>query len=173
MGRFASYCDAFNSKVERAHAGADDEQYRQLVKYIDGDANKTSRVDLEKRKSKIAKGISKSRKITKSEQNNCGVDVPAEMDGGLKIKDIQRKYDKALEAEINCRGIAYPKDENGNPKAYGQLSMKEVRDLLKIDQMKTLAEELKAKDGIKPSNAKYIVPWSAALKALVTRLNSN
>ena len=88
MDRFASYCYTFNSKVEQACAVAGNEQYRQLVKYIEGDANKTSAVDLKKRKSKIAKGINKSRKITKSEQNNCGIDVPAEMDGGLKIKDF-------------------------------------------------------------------------------------
>ena len=36
-----------------------------------------------------------------------------------------------------------------------------------------LAGELKSGDSIKPSDVKYIVPRSAALKALVTRLNSN
>ena len=36
-----------------------------------------------------------------------------------------------------------------------------------------LAGELKSGDSIKPGNVKYIVPRSAALKALVTRLNSN
>ena len=36
-----------------------------------------------------------------------------------------------------------------------------------------LAGELKSGDSIKPSDVKYIVPRSAALKALITRLNSN
>jgi len=49
--------------------------------------------------------------------------------------------------------------------------MKEKRDLLRIDQMKMLAGELKAGDGIRPSDVKYIVPKSAAMKALVVRIN--
>ena len=111
--------------------------------------------------------------MTTSEQSNCGIDVPAEMDGGLKVKDIQRKYDKEIKAEIDCRGIEYPKDDAGNTKTYDQLSMKEKQDLLGVDQMKSLAGELKVVDGIRPSDVKYIVPRLAAMRAFITRLNSS
>ena len=99
------------------------------------------------------------------------MDVPAEMEGGLKIKDIQKRYDKEIEEEIVCRRIDLPVDEDGNRKTFCQLSMKEKRDLLRVDQMKMLAGELKAGDEIKPNDVKYIVLKLAAMKALVARIN--
>ena len=170
---YAKHCDKFNRKAERARASIGQENYRQLVTFIEDATNKMSHVDLEARKTKYSSGIDKPRKVTKSERNNCGIDVPAEMDGGLKIKDIQRKYDKEIKAEIACRRIELPEDENGNKKTYTQLSMKEIRDLLKVDQMKMLTGELKAGDGIRPSDVKYIVPQSAAMQALVATINSS
>ena len=100
------------------------------------------------------------------------MDVPAEMDGGLKMKDIQKRYDKEIEEEMVCRRIELPVGEDGNRKRSDHLSMKEKRDLLRVDQMKMFAAELKAGDGIKPNDVKYIVPKSAALKALVARINA-
>ena len=100
-----------------------------------------------------------------------GIDVPVEMDGGLKMKEIQKKYEKEVDAEIVCRRIELPVDGCGKGKKINQLSIKEKRDLLRVDQMKMLAGELKARDGIIPNDVKYIVPKSAAMKALVVRIN--
>ena len=41
--------------------------------------------------------------ITRSEMNVCGPDVPAEMDGDLKKKDLVLKYDRHIKAEIKKR----------------------------------------------------------------------
>ena len=87
---YADHCDGFNSRTNQTRADIGDEKYKQLLNYIDGDANKISRVDLEERKEKYAKGILKPRKITKAEQNSFGVDIPAEMDGGIRIKMCKR-----------------------------------------------------------------------------------
>ena len=103
--------------------------------------------------------------------NACGIDVPAEMEGGLKIKDVQKKYEEVIDAEIVCRRIELPLDEDGRRKLCTQLNIEEKPDLLRVDQMKMLAEELKGGDGIKPSDVKYIVPKSAAMKALVAKIN--
>ena len=51
-------------------------------------ANKISCVDLEARKVKYSKGIGKIQTTAKSETNTRGIDVPAEMEGGLKMKYI-------------------------------------------------------------------------------------
>lgn len=83
----------------------------------------------------------------KSGKNVCGPDIPAEMDGGLKMKDIQKKYDKEIKAEIDFRGI---NDENLKP--YEEVSMKEKRDLLKVDVTKILTAQLKSRDGNKPGD---------------------
>ena len=132
---------------------------------------KISRVDLEARKVKYSKSVDKIRKITKSEMNACDIDVRAKMEGGLKMKDVQKKYEEVIDAEIVCRRIKLPLDEDGRKKTCTQLNIKEKRDLLRMDQMKMLAEELKGGDGIKPSDVKYIVPKLAAMKALVAKIN--
>ena len=59
------------------------------------------------------------------------------------------------------RRIELPLDRDGKRKKCNQLSTKENRDLLRIDQMKMLAGELKAGDGIRPKDVKYTAPKSA------------
>ena len=61
-------------------------------------------------------GIEKQRKITKPEMDVCGPDVPAEMDSGLKKKDLVRKYDRHINAEMEKRRIKYPKGEDDKSK---------------------------------------------------------
>ena len=160
-----------HKKVDQARVAIGDQGYNNLSKYIDGDTNNISRVDLEARKDKYSKGVNKIRKTTKSETNACGIDVPAEMDGGLKMKEIQKKHEQEVDAEIVCRRIELPVAEDGKRKKINQLSIKEKRDLLRVDQMKMLTGELNARDGIIPNDVKYIVPKSAAMKALVLRIN--
>ena len=43
--------------------------------------------------------------------------------------------------------------------------------LLLVDEMKNLAAELKAREGITPSDVKYIVPQSAEMITLVIKIN--
>ena len=45
--------------------------------------------------------------------------------------------------------------------------------LLRLDEMKNLVAQGKARDGIKPGDVKYIVPCSAEMVALVTAINRN
>jgi hypothetical protein len=52
-------------------------------------------------------------------------------------------------------------------KSYEQLRMMEKKILLLIDEMKNLAAELKAREGIKPSDVRHIAPRSAEMVALV------
>jgi len=170
---YGNHCDAFSSKVAASRAAVGDEKYKKLLEYIANDNNKISRVDLDARKDRYAEGVDKPRKITKSEVNVCGADVPAEMDGGLKKKDIQSKYDKEIKAEMEHRRIRYPEGEDGEPKPFKKLTMKEKRDLLVLDEIRVLAAEGKARDGIEPRNVKYIVPQSTEMKDLAARINSS
>ena len=75
VSEFAKYIDLFHKKVDRARSAIGVQWYDTLVKHIDGDANKISRVDLEARKVKYSKGIDKIGKTTKSETNTCGIDM--------------------------------------------------------------------------------------------------
>ena len=63
----------------------------------------------------------------------------------------------------DIRGIKYSKQ-------YGHLSHKEKKDLLKSDEAHRLVDELKGRDGIKPSDVKYIRPLSTEMKQLVETL---
>ena len=130
------------------------------MSFLEGDSNRISHTDLEAEKQKYQDGINKPRKITKSEKSICGPDIPAEMGGCLKKKDIQLKYDKEIRAEIEFRRLKYPKGEDGKRKAYKNLTMAEKKELLINDEMGILAVELKAREGIKLTDAKSIVPQS-------------
>ena len=163
---FADHCNSMNLRAERARLAVGPSQCALLTKYLEGDTNRSSRVDLEERKEKYAEGINKKRKITKSEQNSCGADVPAKMDGGITIRNLQVKYDTQIKAEIIFRGIKLDK-------LYKDLKHKEKVDYLRLDEMKNLVAQGKARDGIKPGDVKYIVPCSAEMVALVTAINRN
>ena len=162
---FAKHIHSFHAEVERARASVGIETYTKLLQHIDGDANKISRVDLEARKAKYSEGIEKTRKVTKSEQSKCAVDVPAEMDGGLKKKHVPKRYDDQIKAEIVCRKV-----ELGKP--YHELSMAEKKEILWDNEMQRLVVEGKGRDGIETRDVKYIVPQSSEMRALVERINS-
>ena len=170
---YSNHCDSFNESVERARASIGEEKHGQLVTFLEGDTNRVSRTDLEAQKEKYAEGVEKPRKETKSEQSRCGLDIPAEMDGSLKKKDIQKKYDAQIRAEIEFRRLVYPRDEEGNRKTYEQLSIAEKKELLINDEMGIIASELRAREGIQPDDVKYITPQSQEMKALVVRINSS
>ena len=163
---FAKHINSFHAEVERARTLVGTETYTKLLWHIDGDANKISRVDLEARKEKYSEGVEKTRKVTKSEQSKCALDVPAEMDGGLKKKHVLKKYDDQIKAEIVCRKIE-PK------KPYNELSMAEKKEILWDNEMQRLVLEGKGRDGIETKSVKYIVPQSSEMKALVERINSD
>ena len=76
------------------------------------------------------------------------------------------KYDAQIKAEIIFQGIKLNKP-------YKDLKHKEKVDYLRLDEMKNLVAQGKARDGIKPGDVKYIVPCSAEMVALVTVINRN
>ena len=64
------------------------------------------------------------------------------------------------------RQIKYPKGEDGKSKFIKELTMKEKRDLLVLDEIGILAAEGKAREGIKPRNIMNIVSQSEEMKEL-------
>ena len=80
---------------------------------------------MDKRKDAFAVGIERQLKMTKLEMNVCGPNVPAEMDGSLKKKDLVQKYDRHIKAEMKKRLINCPKGKGGKSKFFKKLSMKE------------------------------------------------
>ena len=95
----------------------------------------------------------------------CGTDLTAEMGGAVKAGKLFGKHDDATKAETEARQIELPK-------AWGDLSTKEERDLLCVDEMKQPMAKGKARDGINVSDVKQIVPVSDELKALMPIFNS-
>ena len=136
------------------------------LRFLEGDSNIMSHIELERQKVKYASGIENPRKRIKNEQNTCCLDIPAEMDGGLKEKDMQRKYDKEIRAEIEFRKLRLEKP-------YEELSIAEKKELLINSEMGIRAAQLKARDGISPGDIKYIAPQSKEMQDLVERLNNS
>ena len=114
------------------------------VTRITGDEKKISRVDLEGTKDQFAKGFEKIRKVTKSELNPCGVDVTADMGGAVKMTALTNKVDTEIFAEVSIRQIKLT-------------TIKKKRDILRKDEMKRLAAEGEARDGIKIDGIKQII----------------
>ena len=69
---FSEHINSFRTEVERAGASGRTKTYTKLLKHIEGDVNKIS---VEARKKKHSKGMDKTRKVIKSEQSECAVDV--------------------------------------------------------------------------------------------------
>ena len=88
------------------------------------------------------------------------------MDGGLKKKDIQRKYDRQIRAEIEFRKLQLKKP-------YEELTMAEKKELLINSEMGIRAAQLKARDGISPGDITYITPQSEELQDLVKSINNS
>ena len=95
----------------------------------------------------------------------CGTDLTAEMGGAVKAGKLFGKHDDATKAETEARQIELPK-------AWGDLSTKEERDLLRVNEMRRLTAEGKTRGGIDVSDIKQIVPVSDELKALTPIFNS-
>ena len=72
----------------------------------------------------------------------------------------------SLEAEITFRKIQLKKP-------YAQLTAKEKKDHLRMDEMKYRVADGKARDGIELKDIKYIVPRSAEMIALISVINRN
>lgn len=84
----------------------------------------------------------------------------------LHIRNLQRKYDAQIKAEIICRRIELDKP-------YDQLKQKEKVDYLRLDEKKDRVDQEKAQDVIQPRDITYIVPPSAEMIALVATINRN
>ena len=113
------------------------------------------RANLGTRKERYVAGIDKPSKITRSEVKVCGANVPVEMDGGLKKKDMQSKYDKETKAEKEHHWIRYKADKNDKLRYFEKLTMEEKRDLLVlsmyyVEEVRLLAVEGKTRDSIEP-----------------------
>lgn len=63
--------------------------------------------------------------------------MPAKMDGGITIRNLQVKYDAQIKAEIIFQGIKLNKP-------YKDLKHKEKVDYLRLDEMKNLVTQGKA-----------------------------
>ena len=114
---------------------------------------KPSREDLERTKDIFVRGVKKKRNIMKSELNAIGVDVTADMGGAVKMASLTNKVDDEIFAEVRIREIELTND-------WKNLSIKEKRDILQKDEMRRLAAEGKARDGIQIDDIKQIIPIS-------------
>ena len=75
-------------------------------------------------------------------------------------------YDKQIEAEISFRKIQLEKP-------YAQLTAKEKKALLRMEEIKYLVAEGKAQGGILLKDIQYIVPRSAEMMALISVIKGN
>ncbi len=142
------------------------ERFNALLDHLTGDSEKASGYDLEATKQKYAAALEKPRNVTKSELNMNGGDITAEMGGAIKWGTIVVKYDAVMRAELEARGVELPKE-------YSEMSWKEKKAVLRLDEMKRVAAEGKGRDGIKVTKITDIVPISNEMIAKMAEMNDS
>ena len=127
--QFGDMCNDFDANVNAEHTSFGSEKLNTLLECLTGSGDKTSGEDVDKTIERCTKGIDKTRKITKAEQNMNGVDIKAEKGGRVVIKDLVTEYKTQVKAEIEARQIELPKD-------FEDMTMKGRREILRLDEMK-------------------------------------
>ena len=133
------------------------DQYTILLMFIAGDTNTKSRRDLEDRKEKYTIGVGKKQKLTKLEQCRSAPNCMVEVGSVAKLGELTVDRGEAIKAEIDFCAIKYSRQ-------YSRLSHQEKKDLLRKDKVYRLIDELKGRDGITPSDVKYICPLLGEMK---------
>ncbi len=80
------------------------------------------------------------------------------------MKNLVKKYEKAIKAEIEARGIELAKP-------FEELSTYERRDVLRVDELKIRSAMGLAREGLSKKDITDIVPISNELKAVLLALN--
>jgi len=103
---FANFVDEFAGIVEAATAAMDRDKYKALCEYIGSEESRQSSKETRQLINKVRGGVDKVRKVTKSEMAG-GVDVTADMDGGIYFSILTKKNgcECHVDAEIRKRGI--------------------------------------------------------------------
>ena len=115
-------------------------------------------------------GLQKQRRRTAKEHNPLGIDVTSSMGGSIPFAKItkSRGHKDHVEAEIEERGITLPKAYNEmyeERKGWDQL-----KDLLRIDEFKRLAELDKVTDLNSWAKVQKIVPQSEKMMEIIYQL---
>lgn len=113
--------------------------------YLAGGGDKTSGEDADKAIERYTKGTEKARKITEADQNMNGIDITAEKCGRVVIRDLVTEYKPQVKIEIEARQIELPKD-------FEDMTTKERREILRLDEIKNRTLMGLGREGTKPTD---------------------
>ena len=168
INSFSEFTEGLRRTVNKAAAEMNRDQKNELYTFLGSEECRQSTKDKKQLVKKIKTGAKKKRKVTKSESSS-NVEVPPEMDGGIKFSILTKKngFEPHVDAEIVERKIEYKLSlplvvsaEEG-----GQVApWKEKMKLLKKEALLDMVESGRAAAGDKLPN--YIVPKSDMMKSL-------
>ena len=90
--------------------------------------------------------------------------MTADVGGAVKMTAFTNKVNKEIFVEVTIRQIKLTND-------WKNLSIREKRDMLGKDEMKRLATEGKARDGIEIDDTKQIIPVLVEMISMMGSLN--
>mmetsp|Transcript_31076 Transcript_31076/g.74102 ORF Transcript_31076/g.74102 Transcript_31076/m.74102 type:complete len:1200 (+) Transcript_31076:150-3749(+) len=109
MMLLGDYVDAYSEKVEDTMADVPDEMLRKVFDLVTNKNSKISAKMVDEKVKRYKESMEKKpRKVTKSEINEDGIDIPPEVKGGLKRKFLVKRYEPQIDAEIIFREIKVP-----------------------------------------------------------------
>merc|ERR1711862_344713 len=156
------------------------ENYKEIYNIVCTAKSKISTDWKESTKKRYAQGVQKRRKITKSEQNETGLLITPELQGGLKSKFLIKKYEKVVDAEILHRGLKIPHPERDDRKEVKATARHIKKTSISIkkrcimdDELDLHAKRFKRKGvAYNLSDIKSIKAQSEEMKKLIARLIS-
>ena len=157
-------------QIEQARDGMTTQEYNDFVKEYVSNESKASADELQALLNSFDDGLQKQRRRTAKEHNPLGIDVTSSMGGSIPFVKItkSRGHKDHVEAEIEERGITLPKAYNEmyeERKGWDQL-----KDLLRIDEFKRLAELDKVTDLNSWAKVQKIVPQSEKMMEIIYQL---
>ena len=157
---FSDFVDKFARSVEEAAKNMDEVKRNELYAFIGSEQSRQSTKDKKELVNKVKTGAKKTRNVTKSEFVG-GVEVTAEMDGGILFSILTKKngHEEHVDAEIVERKI-----ESKLSKPLADEAIGKKLELLKSEALLEKVEAKRAAPGDKPPNC--IIPRSAKMKSL-------
>ena len=158
---FADYVSELNAGIDIAMQNTDNSKIEQVMRDMDSCANKTSAIELKQQIEMYKKGIQKKRRAIKADNNPNGIHITAEMGGKIVLGILHKGkgHDVHVHAEIEARGIE-------PPKPIAEMEWTDVKNLLKIDELRLLVEQELARSVEHWSAITEVKPVSDKMKEL-------
>lgn len=156
----------FSRECEAARTNLGDEEVNKIKERLNNADNKASAEQRKKYITEVRKAVRNVRRNPTKGERKAGIDVTAEMGGGIKLQKIsytnmgsKENAEAVVRAELNARGKQYTDAQ------WASMDWKAKKKELQTDEAEKALHDDRGLEGLVVSNINSIIPQSAELKA--------